>query len=199
MSFLSEVTSQLSHISVCGIMTRSSVFSSHPALGRSSFLRVTSVFLGNTINSHSTRDCSMSSSSSTFASFIADDIVSLFGQALRQMPYRLLDDLILAVLVSPKILFSLPCCPCHIVCDFVLPRVHVLMSLVTGTDHLCTQLISDRDDRLPWIQLEQPCAPLPCAKYACSCVRATRARQHRDAIITWMTCATLFWLDTDGL
>ena len=53
----------------------------------------------------------MSSSSSTFASFIEDDMVSLFGQALRQMPCRLLEDLILALLVSPETLFSLPCCP----------------------------------------------------------------------------------------
>ena len=53
----------------------------------------------------------MSSSSSTSTSFIVDDIVSLFGQALRQMPRRLLDNLILALLVSPETLFSLPCCP----------------------------------------------------------------------------------------
>ena len=52
----------------------------------------------------------MSSSSSTFASFIVDDIVSLFGQALRQMPHGLLDDLIMALLVSPDTLFSLSCC-----------------------------------------------------------------------------------------
>ena len=35
--------------------------------------------------------------------------------------------------------------------DFGLPRVHVLMSLVIETD-----LISGRDDFLPWIQVEQP-------------------------------------------
>ena len=30
------------------------------------------------------------------------------------------------------------------------------MSLVIETDHPCTQLISGRDDVLPWIQVEQP-------------------------------------------
>ena len=112
MSFLPEVTSQPSHISVCGIVTHSSVSSVQPCIGRSSSLRVTSILLGsNTINRHSAGDCSMSSSSSTFASFIVADIVSLFGQALRQMPRRFFDDLILALLVSPETLFSLPCCP----------------------------------------------------------------------------------------
>ena len=51
----------------------------------------------------------MSSSSSTFASFTVADM-SLFGQLLSQMPHRLLDDLILAVLVYLEALFSLPCC-----------------------------------------------------------------------------------------
>ena len=63
----------------------------------------------NTINKHSAGDCLVSSSSNTFASYIVADIVSLFGHALRQMPHRLLNDLILVVLVSPEALFSFLC------------------------------------------------------------------------------------------
>ena len=98
-----EVTSQPSHISVCDVVTRSPVSSVPPCTDRSQSLRVTSFLLkGNAINRHSAGDYPMSRSSSTFASFIAATIVSLFGQ--------LLDDLILAVLVSPEVSFSLSRC-----------------------------------------------------------------------------------------
>ena len=130
----------------------------------------------------------MSSSSSTFASFIATDIVSLFGQPVSRMPHRLLDDLILAVLVSPEalqlvlelllgsIMFRTSSCSgpsskqpgshCRVVhsaaqsvFDFGLPRLHVLMSLVIESDHPCAKLNSGRDDILPWIHVQQPRAP----------------------------------------
>ena len=153
MSFLPEVTSQPSHISACDIMTRSLVSSAQPCTGQSSKPAFSS--WGNTINRHSTRDFPVSSSSSTFASFIVADIVSLFGQLLSQMPHRLPDDLFLAVLVSPETVFLLHSAASSVY-DFGLPRVHVLMSLVIETDHPCTQLISGRDDILPWVQVGQP-------------------------------------------
>ena len=121
----------------------------------------------------------MSSSSSTFASFIEADIVSLFGQPfLSRMPHRLLH-LILAVLVSPEhlqlvILLLLVSTRFFLfepffntalfvlliqqlsLCTTSACPVHDLMSLVIETDHPCTQLISRRDDVVPWIQVEQP-------------------------------------------
>ena len=80
---------------------------------------------GNTINRYSAGACSISSSSSTFASFIVADVVSLFGQFLSQMPHRLLDDLFLAVLVSPETLFLLQCCPFS---SFVCVRLRLAQS-----------------------------------------------------------------------
>ena len=66
------------------------------------------------------------------------------------------------------------------------------MSVDIETDHPCTQFISGRDDVLPWIQVEQPIAPLPCAKRKpkggpCElCVQRER-RQHwpRRSIHGW--------------
>ena len=110
MSFLPEVTSQPSHICVRHHDTLIGVFCS--ALhGLELISACDQRSPGCRSHKYSTRDCPIPSSLSTFASIIVADIVSLFGQLLSQMPHRLLDDLFLAVLVSPEALSSLPCCP----------------------------------------------------------------------------------------
>ena len=91
----------------------------------------------------------MSCSSSTFASFIVADIVSLFTSLLSQVHHRLLNDLI-SIRFEPLLVGA------FLEHSLGLPRVHVLISLVIETEHPCTQLISGRDDILPWMQMEQP-------------------------------------------
>ena len=113
MSFLPEVTSRPSHISVCDIMTRSLVSFCSALHGAELISACKPAFSWGQHHQQAFRqeDCPISSSSSTFASFIVADIVFLFGQLLSQMPHRLLDDLFLAVVVSPETLFLLSCCP----------------------------------------------------------------------------------------
>ena len=63
------------------------------------------------------------------------------------------------------------------------------MSLVIKTDHNCTQLISGRDDVLPWIQLEQPYR---------SATREDNTRWHDQYTDGVRNMISLLWLDTDG-
>ena len=85
--------------------------------------------------------------------------------------------------------------------DFGLPRVHVLMSPVIETDHPCTQLISGRDDILPWSNHKlRYHARSVNPKVDHVSVRGTQEKTTLDETITsWMVCNILFMArDTDG-
>ena len=86
------------------------------------------------------------------------------------------------------------------------PRVRLSVTpvaeLASRLSNLGRQLISDRNDVLPWICVEQPPAPHPCAKVGlsrndelyvnCACGHQMMRRLH-----AWMVCKRSFYLTGD--